>query len=59
MEKLTTKKRLYELLENGYTLKLTNNTFEKMKNFVKSIENDEAFEALAGDINGTYLKVIR
>ena len=50
MEKLTTKKRLYELLENGYTLKLTNNTFEKMKNFVKSIENDytEDFEKNKG-----------
>ena len=39
MEKLTTKKGLYELLENGYSMKITDKTFEKMKKFVKSIEN--------------------
>ena len=46
MEKLTTKKGLYELLKNGYGLKITENTFEKAKNFLKSIENDyvEDFE---------------
>ena len=40
MKKLTTKKGLYELFENGYGMKITDNTFEKMKKFVKSIEND-------------------
>lgn len=44
MEKLTTKKGLYELFENGYSMKITNNTFEKMKNFVNSIKNDYADE---------------
>ena len=44
MEKLTTKKGLYELLENGYGMKLTEHTFEKAKNFIENIKNDEAYQ---------------
>lgn len=44
--KIKTKKELYELLNNGYSMKITDNTFEKAKHYMKSVENDyvEDFE---------------
>lgn len=43
---IKTKKRLFELLNNDYGMKLTENTFKKAKQFMKNIENDyvEDFE---------------
>lgn len=40
MKKLTTKKGLFELFENGYSMKITENTFEKMKYFFECVKND-------------------
>ena len=39
-------KKLFELLNNDYGMKLTENTFKKAKQFMKNIENDyvEDFE---------------
>lgn len=55
--KIKTKKELYELLKNGYGMKLTENTFEKAKQFMKNIENDyvEDFEKH----KGKYIKLIK
>lgn len=43
---IKTKKRLFELLNNDYGMKLTENTFKKAKQFMERIENDyvEDFE---------------
>ena len=37
---IKTKKRLFELLNNDYGMKLNENTFKKAKQFMKNIEND-------------------
>lgn len=42
--KIKTKKELYDLLSNGYGMKITENTFEKAKNFIENIKKDEAYE---------------